>query len=121
MKHIMKLNPEPFEMIKSGRKTIELRQKEEKRQQIKSGDIIRFVRTDDENNVIEAEVIRLHLFDDFSKLYRELPLLKCGYTEENAAYADPKDMEIYYTPEKQKKYGVVGIEIRNIETDCLIS
>lgn len=112
MKFDMKLDPKPFEMVKSGQKTIELRLYDEKRRKIKSGDIIRFVRTDDENEVIEAEVISLYLFKDFTALYRELPLLKCGYTSENSANADPKDMEFYYTPEKQKKYGVVGIEIK---------
>ncbi len=40
------------------------------------------------------------------------PGLKCGYTEKDIAFADPADMNVYYSPEKQEKYGVLGIEIR---------
>ena len=38
MKHYMNLNPEPFEMIRSGEKTIELRLNDEKRKAIGVGD-----------------------------------------------------------------------------------
>ena len=38
----MKLNKEPFEKIKSGEKTIELRLYDEKRRKIKAGDTICF-------------------------------------------------------------------------------
>lgn len=44
-------------------------------------------------------------------MYQELPLLKCGYTEENLATAKPEDMEKYYSKEKQVQYGVVAFEI----------
>ena len=43
-----------------------------------------------------------------------LPLLKCGYTEADIATAKPEDMNLYYTPEKQEKYGLLGIEIKAI-------
>lgn len=64
MTHSMQLNPAPFEKIKSGAKTIELRLNDEKRRRIKTGDKIEF------------------------------------------------DMNLYYTPERQAKYGALGIEIR---------
>ena len=41
----MKLHPAPFEMIKSGKKTIELRLYDEKRRKIKVGDEIIFTNT----------------------------------------------------------------------------
>lgn len=108
--HNMKLNPEPFEMIRSGRKTIELRLNDEKRQRIKVGDRIALTQTETGEGLI-AKVIALHPFDSFADLYRELPLLKCGYTEADIASAKPEDMERYYSPEQQNKYGVLGIEI----------
>lgn len=40
-----------------------------------------------------------------------LPLLKCGYNDENINVASPDDMNIYYSKEKQNKYGVMGIEV----------
>ena len=42
MKHEMKLNNGPFEQIKNGTKTIELRLNDEKRQLLKPNDLIEF-------------------------------------------------------------------------------
>ena len=106
----MKLNPAPFEMIKSGQKTIELRLFDEKRQQIKSGDMIVFTNTTT-GEVLNTTVVKLHLFNSFEELYKSLPLLECGYTTENICDAKSSDMEQYYSVEEQKKYGVVGIEL----------
>jgi hypothetical protein len=50
-------------------------------------------------------------FDSFEELYSSLPLLKCGYTEEDVDGAHFSDMEEYYSAEEQKRYGVLGIEI----------
>ena len=108
--HNMNLNPSPFEMIKSGRKTIELRLFDEKRQQIKVGDGIVFTNTLTKET-LSTTVVGLHKFDSFYELYDNLPLLKCGYTEEDIGKANPRDMEQYYSPAEQKKYGVVGIEL----------
>lgn len=110
MTHNMKLHKSPFEMIKSGEKTIELRLYDEKRRQIKVGDRIVFT-----NNVtgetLEMAVVKLHIFDSFGELYRALPLLQCGYTSESIDKADPADMELYYSKEEQQRCGVVGIEL----------
>lgn len=108
--HNMKLNPSPFEMIKSGKKTIELRLFDEKRRQVKEGDKIVFTNTDT-GETLNTTVVKLHFFDSFKELYRSLPLLKCGYTTEDINDAQPADMEQYYSAEEQKKYGVVGIEL----------
>lgn len=113
-KHVMNLNPEPFEMIKSGRKTIELRLFDEKRQEIEVGDTITFVNTEDSRKAISARVMALHRFESFRELYENLPLLKCGYTEADVHTASFKDMEAYYPAERQSLYGVVGIEIELI-------
>ena len=108
--HQMKLHTEPFEMIKSGRKTIELRLWDEKRQRIKIGDTIVFTNTSSGERM-SATVKKLHRFDSFAELYQSLPLLKCGYTEEDIGTAQASDMEAYYSADEQAKYGVVGIEI----------
>ncbi|WP_294450984.1 ASCH domain-containing protein, partial [uncultured Gemmiger sp.] len=113
--HPMRLSPEPFEMIKSGRKTIELRLWDEKRQNIKIGDTIVFTNTAS-GETFRTTVLRLHRFDSFEALYHSLPLLKCGYTEENLAAAKASDMEKYYSADEQLKYGVVGIELAVSQT-----
>ena len=113
--HSMKLQPEPFKEIRSGNKTIELRLNDEKRQKISVGDIIEFISTEDAKETLRTEVLHLYHFDSFDELYKNLPLLKCGYSEENIITAKPEDMEEYYPKEKQQQYGVVGIEIRALQ------
>ena len=107
----MKLYSSSFEMIKSGQKTIELRLFDEKRQQIKVGDKIVFTNTTT-GETLNTTVVELHRFDSFEELYKSLPLLKCGYTNEDISTANPADMEQYYSLEEQKKYGVLGIELK---------
>ena len=109
--HHMKLDPSPFEMIKSGNKTIELRLLDEKRQKIKAGDTIVFTNTATGETLFKT-VAKLHCFKSFEELYQHLPLLQCGYTVEDINTATPYDMEQYYSAEEQKKNGVVGIEFR---------
>lgn len=108
--HEMKLFPEPFEMIASGKKTIELRLNDEKRRRVKTGDSIVFTNTETGER-LETRVTALHRFSSFAELYRALPLEKCGYTEEEALSADPADMDAYYSKEEQQKYGALGIEL----------
>ena len=109
MIHKMKLNPAPFEMMKSGQKTIELRLYDDKRQLINVGDEIVFTNTVT-GETLQTKVLKLHRFDSFADLYKSLPLLKCGYTSEILHKASPEDMGKYYSVEEQTKYGVVGIE-----------
>lgn len=110
--HIMNLHPSPMKMIKEGKKTIELRLYDEKRQQISVGDTIKFINSQDETDTIIVIVEDLYIFDSFEGLYKNLPLLECGYTEEDIDTASPFDMEMYYSKEKQNQYGVVGIKIK---------
>ena len=112
--HRMHLDPEPFRMIESGEKTFELRLYDEKRREIREGDIIRFEDSTDEEEILKVLVKKLHVFKSFKELYDSLPLTRCGYTESDVANASCLDMEKYYSPEKERKYGVVGIEVEQI-------
>lgn len=115
MTHEMNLRPRPFAMIARGEKTIELRLDDEKRRRIRVGDTIVFTNTAIPGEKLSVKVLDLHRFSSFAALYAALPLEKCGYTPEELKHASPKDMEAYYTPEQQEKYGVLGIEIRQID------
>lgn len=114
MIHEMNLHPRPFALIADGRKTIELRLLDEKRQKIAVGDTLIFTNTDDPALQLRCVVKKLHCFASFAALYAALPLEKCGYLPEELADARAEDMEMYYPPEKQKQYGVVGIEIERV-------
>ncbi|MBQ7939199.1 MAG: RNA-binding protein [Clostridia bacterium] len=109
--HIMKLHPGPFAKIKDGSKTIELRLYDEKRRRISVGDTIQFVNTEDPADMVCLRVRDLFVFDSFDELYKHLPLMECGYSAEDIHTASPIDMEVYYSKEEQKQYGVIGIQI----------
>ena len=98
MRHAMKLHPNPFRMIACGDKMYELRLYDEKRQCIKIGDAIEFVNTKTQEQLV-VRVKSIHIFKNFTELYQSMPLLKCGYTEEDVATANPADMEKYYSKE----------------------
>ena len=109
--HRMKLNPEPFRMMEDGKKTIELRLWDEKRRKLRPGDVIRFEDAADETEVLFVQVEELCVFPGFAQLYRELPLLDCGYTAETVSVASPEDMRLYYSSEEEARWGVVGIRV----------
>lgn len=113
MHHEMNLRPSPFAMIADGRKRWELRLNDEKRRMIAVGDTITFACTADERRVT-VRVTALRPFADFAALYAALPLLECGYTPEDVASADPRDMEQYYPAEKQHECGVLAIGVERI-------
>ena len=111
MNQNMNLNDRPFEMIKNGEKTIELRLYDEKRRKINVGDAICFKSGKKQLTVC---VKAIYIFHDFEELYAVLPLDKCGYNVDEIATASADDMLEYYSKEQIEKYGVVGIEIEVI-------
>lgn len=110
MTHQMNLHNSPFEMIKKGAKTYELRLYDEKRRLISVGDSIIFTNTKT-GEQLTAKVENLHIFKGFKELYDALPLDKCGYLKEELKTASYTDMSEYYPQEKQNKYGALAIEI----------
>ena len=104
----MRLHNGPFEKIKSGTKTIEMRLNDEKRQLIKVGDFIKFI-----NRVTEEELTTLvkglYYYESFDELFKHFDKVSIGYDLEDDA--DPNDMSQYYSNEDIENYGVVGIEI----------
>lgn len=119
MTHQMNLHAAPFDMIECGIKTIELRLYDEKRRRIAVGDEIVFTHAKNSSRTLHCRVAALHIFSSFEELYSVLPLLKCGYTEDDVASASPSDMELYYTKEQQAQNGVVGIEVERITKLCI--
>jgi len=111
MIHELRLHEKPFELIKSGTKTIEMRLFDDKRKMIKVNDIIEFTNRST-GEKIKTKVIKLHLFNSFEELYDNFDNISLGYKESEEK--SPKDMEKYYTIEEQCQYGVVGIEIKLI-------
>ena len=119
MTHQMNLHAAPFDMIERAIKTIELRLYDEKRRRIAVGDEIVFTHSQNSSRTLLCRVKALHIFSSFKELYNTLPLLKCGYTEDDIATASPADMDLYYSKEQQAQNGVVGIEMERITKLCI--
>ena len=106
MQYSMKLLEKPFYEIKNGIKTIEFRLYDKKRKQLKIGDIIEFSLLPDLNEKIKTEIVDLFQANNFKELFTKLEL-------DNI---DDKVNGMYkiYSPENEKKFGVLGIKIKLI-------
>ena len=108
MIHYLNLHNDPFISIKSGKKTVEMRLNDERRQSITIGDILVFTNNDTKEK-ISVEVLDKQVFPNFSELYKAYNKIEIGYEEDEIA--DPNDMSKYYSQEKMDKYGALAIRI----------
>ena len=103
----MNLQDKYFNFIKNGTKRIELRLNDEKRRQIKIGDLIEF---SNEKDKFTAKVIGLLEYKDFKALFNDFEI-------EILANKTMTKQELlgvlseFYTPEKQEKFSVLGIRV----------
>ncbi len=105
--HFMKLRSQPFENIRNGSKTIELRLNDEKRRKIRVGDVIVFLHGKRPNQYLQCTVKALHASPSFAELFHKVNPLHCGFRE-----GDALTMGDYYSPEEERTWGVLGIEIQ---------
>ena len=113
MEHEMKLQPEYYNFILNGTKRIEIRLFDEKRQQIKIGDTIKFLKEPELNESLNAKVIGLLRYNTFEDMFKDFDisvLSDSSMTKEELIAV----LEQFYTKEKQKQYGVLGIRIELI-------
>ena len=110
MEHKMKLQPEYYNFILNGTKRIEIRLFDEKRQQIKIGDTIKILKEPELNESFNAKVIGLLRYNTFEDMFKDFDisvLSDSSMTKEELIAV----LEQFYTKEKQKQYGVLGIRI----------
>lgn len=109
--HEMNLQPKLFDPIKYGTKRIELRLYDEKRQKITLGDTIEFYKS--ENDRIQTKVIGLLRYNSFKELFEDFDISILA--DSSMTKAELLDvLSEFYTPEKQAKFGVIGIRIELI-------
>ncbi len=104
----------PFEQIRDGKKTVEVRLYDEKRREIREGDIIVFYRKD-RSERLRACVKALHCAPTFAELFeRPDMLVKAGFADMPSAVA-VDCMYQYYSAEQERQYGVLGIELCDVK------
>lgn len=102
------LHSDVFDIVKNGKKDIEVRLNDEKRRCLNVGDTLIFLRRPDDLEEIKAKVVDLDYYDNFDELvnhYDMERLYLSNYSKEDYL----KEMERFYTLDEQKKYGVVAI------------
>ena len=113
MEHILKLQPKYFDYINNGTKRVELRLYDEKRQKINIGDTIIFQKEPELETTMRVKVIVLLRYNTFEELFEDFDiemLADKSMTKQELLNV----LEEFYTPKKQKQYGVVGIHIEKI-------
>ena len=109
--HTMNVKTRYYNLLKSGEKTIELRLFDEKRQKIKIGDEILFSDSSNQNDSFKAIVLNLYRAESFKKLCKMILPAQAGFSSEQELVGC---LEEFYPPSVQKKFGIVGIEIKKI-------
>ena len=113
MIHEMKLQPKYFNYILNGTKRIEIRLYDEKSQNIKLGDKIKFLKEPNLDESFEVKVIGLLRYNSFIEMFNDFDisiLSDKNMSKENLL----EDLEKFYSREKQQKYGVLGIRFEMI-------
>ena len=110
MEHEMKLQPEYYDFILNGTKRIEIRLFDEKRQQIKIGDIIKFYKEPKLKDTFRAKVIGLLRYNSFYDMFKDLDIsILADVSMTKNELMD--ELCRFYTVDNQLKYGVIGIRI----------
>lgn len=102
------LHSDVFEIVRNGKKDIEVRVNDEKRRKLKIGDTLVFLKRPLEDEEIRAKVVGLEYYDYFYNLvdnYDMERIYLSNYTKEEYL----EEMKRFYTLEEQEKYGVVAI------------
>ena len=113
MEHELKLQPRYYEYILNGSKDIEIRLYDEKRQKINLGDIIIFKKEPELNESFKVIVIGILRYENFEGLFEDFGVDRLA--DKSMSKSELlEELEKFYTKEKQKEYGVLGIRIEKV-------
>ncbi len=109
MRHEMGLFEEPFRSIEQGRKTVEIRLNDSKRQQVHVGDQIQFTHTETSETLL-VRVTKRQVFPDFRALYEQIPNedIDCvGWSLDELVTST----YTIYSKEAEQQYGALALTI----------
>jgi ASC-1-like (ASCH) protein len=112
MRHQLRLVTTPFSAIRNGKKTIEGRLFDEKRQTIQPGDEVEFTNREHPDEKIIVKVVGLLRYQNFHDLFSRSDFRKFG--GESVEWLEDQISEFYST-EQQAKNGVIGIEFELVD------
>lgn len=114
MIHEMKLQPKYFNYILNGTKRIEIRLYDEKRQQIKLNDTIKFLKEPELNESFCVKVVGLLRYNSFEDMFKDFDI---DVLSDKSMTKDQliDELETFYSKEKQLQYGVLGIKFELLD------
>ena len=111
MEHSMGLYEAPFNSMKAGRKTVEVRLNDPKRREIDIGDTIRFTKLPEDGEILTIEVTALHTYPTFKDMYSGIPAKDMDADNQTIEEMVESTYKIY-TQEQESKWGTLAIHIR---------
>ena len=100
-----------FELIKSGKKDIELRAYDEKRRRVKIGDKFLLSDAENPNEHIICEVLNMHVAPDFESLFKRIDIKRSGF---NSLDELMNVITKFVSQAELTREQVVGIEIKRV-------
>lgn len=113
MKYQMTLYEAPFNSIKSGRKTVEVRLNDDKRRLLKVGDTIEFTKVENTQERLTVDIIALTVYPSFKAMYTQVPAQAFDTDDLTLADMLAQTYDIY-TPEQESQWGTLAIKIKLI-------
>lgn len=105
--YMMKLNPEYYNLVANGEKTIEVRLLDEKRQKLREGDYLAFTNTSN-GDITVTQIVSLAKFKDFNSCITNTGTKKVGFN--GSSIEDTvKVYNSIYPKVDEEKYGVLAI------------
>ena len=113
MIHQMGLYKAPFQSIKAGRKTVEVRLNDEKREKLRIGDNIIFTKLPEKDDQLEVEIINLTIYPTFKEMYTKISAQAFDSIGETIDDLLASTYEIY-SKKQEEQFGTLAIEIKHI-------
>lgn len=114
MQTSMKLLAVPFEKMKSGLKTVEIRLYDEKRQDLQVGDTIEFSKLPNLDEKITVEVVKLLKYASFRDLIHNYGMEYYGYPKDYSVENFITSIYTIYSKEEEENVGVLGIQVKTL-------
>ena len=112
--NVMHLDPRQFDLIKCHIKTIEVRLNDEKRKNIKEGDVIYFVKNSQRPQVLKTVVEEVRRFASFDEVYSAYDATALGFRGATMMeYLE--EMYSIYTDEEEYNCGVAAFQLKVAE------
>ena len=117
MEHKMRLADDYFDLMKQGKKKIEIRLNDEKRQLLNIGDIIEFEKVGNPDEKIRTKILDLKIYSTFKELLDNNDINECG-KDTDTKESMLELLKKFYSDDEEEKYNALAIKVGAVEKSC---